>query len=264
VYAAENPTPSVESTIVVYKITDDNRDAWSGDARSGNASHEIRISGYNTTNERYEFVGNDADAESAGMQFGITIPKGSYVENAYITVKAVSFENPSSSGAMSIFMYDVGNISPFANGYLGDLLYLHPVHEQTIPWVAGTEGWTAGTLKNTPDLRSLIQTFIDRPDYMAGNYVGFVVTEGTIASGTYYGWEDYSAGTAATLTVRYSSLTLKSGDANGDGNINGTDYIMWVSNYGSRTMNGPSKGDFNQNGTVDGSDYILWLTNYGL
>jgi hypothetical protein len=52
------------------------------------------------------------------------------------------------------------------------------------------------------------------------------------------------------------------GDANGDGLVNGVDYVIWLNNYRVTTSEGPSKGDFNSNGVVDGVDYVIWLNNY--
>src|SRR3989344_2522561 len=106
---------------------------------------------------------------------------------------------------MDIHLYDVASANLFQDGFFGDLINHHPTYPQTVAWPAGTSGWTLDTLKTTPALESLVQTFIDRPDYVTGNYIGFVVTEGTIESGRYYGWKDYAAGAPATLTVTYST-----------------------------------------------------------
>ncbi|MFC1647240.1 right-handed parallel beta-helix repeat-containing protein [Patescibacteria group bacterium] len=59
-----------------------------------------------------------------------------------------------------------------------------------------------------------------------------------------------------------TETTAKTGDANGDGSVDGADYIIWLNHYG-QNVSGSTSGDFNNSGTVDGSDYILWLSNYG-
>ncbi|MBU0717453.1 MAG: hypothetical protein KJ749_04320, partial [Planctomycetes bacterium] len=100
-------------------------------------------------------------------------------------------------------MYDVSDTAPFVSGPFGDLLGHHATWPQTVAW-AEPNTWTAGTEHVTPDLTSLVQAFIDRPDYAPGNHIGFVITEGTIAAGRYYGWEDFAAGgVAPTLTIEY-------------------------------------------------------------
>ncbi len=200
--ASPTPTP-VGPTTVTYAIDANNRDAWSGDAHSGNQNHEVRINGYNSTNEPYEFVGNDADAETSAMEFGITIPQGVTIQNAYLTVKAGSFQSTSSTGALEVHLYDTPNAQPFVNGFFGDLIGHHPTYGSTVLWPANTT-WSNGALQNSSNLASLVQTFINRGDYVPGNYIGFVITKGTIEANKYYGWEDFFGGNPAKLTVTYN------------------------------------------------------------
>ncbi|MEZ6072276.1 MAG: pre-peptidase C-terminal domain-containing protein [Pirellulales bacterium] len=55
------------------------------------------------------------------------------------------------------------------------------------------------------------------------------------------------------------------GDGNGDGWVDGLDYLIWAGNYA--THPGPdgdiSDGDYNDDGWVDGLDYLMWAGNYG-
>ncbi|MCA9103136.1 MAG: PEP-CTERM sorting domain-containing protein [Planctomycetales bacterium] len=55
------------------------------------------------------------------------------------------------------------------------------------------------------------------------------------------------------------------GDGNGDGWIDGLDYLIWAGNYGTNpgADGDPSDGDYNDDGAVDGLDYLLWASNYG-
>jgi hypothetical protein len=52
------------------------------------------------------------------------------------------------------------------------------------------------------------------------------------------------------------------GDADGDGDVDYDDYIVWVNHYNQATGNGVSDADFNINGIVDGIDYSIWQSNY--
>jgi len=54
----------------------------------------------------------------------------------------------------------------------------------------------------------------------------------------------------------------KPGDANGDGKVDGLDYVIWLNHYG-QNLSGATVGDFNSDGKVDGLDYVVWLNNYG-
>lgn len=55
----------------------------------------------------------------------------------------------------------------------------------------------------------------------------------------------------------------KTGDGNGDGVVDGKDYVKWLNNYQRTTTAGASEGDYNNDGIVDGKDYVKWLNNYG-
>jgi len=52
-----------------------------------------------------------------------------------------------------------------------------------------------------------------------------------------------------------------SGDANGDGKVDGIDYVIWLSHY-NQYVSGAENGDFNGDNKVDGMDYVIWLQNY--
>lgn len=59
------------------------------------------------------------------------------------------------------------------------------------------------------------------------------------------------------------TLPSKNGDANGDGRVDGIDYVIWLNHYGQNVSGGVSQGDFDRNGKVDGIDYVVWLNNFG-
>jgi hypothetical protein len=59
-----------------------------------------------------------------------------------------------------------------------------------------------------------------------------------------------------------STCYLKHGDANGDGFVDGRDYVIWAGNYAKTVTRGPADGDFDGNGLVDGRDYVIWMKNY--
>lgn len=53
------------------------------------------------------------------------------------------------------------------------------------------------------------------------------------------------------------------GDADGDGTVGGTDYAIWLSNFGTHGVTPGLPGDFDGDGTVGGNDYAIWLKNFG-
>jgi hypothetical protein len=60
-----------------------------------------------------------------------------------------------------------------------------------------------------------------------------------------------------------ATLSVKSGDANGDNAVDETDYGIWLTHFGQTAGGGKTVGDFDGNGTVDGVDYVVWLNNFG-
>ena len=58
-----------------------------------------------------------------------------------------------------------------------------------------------------------------------------------------------------------STPSLLPGDADGDGDVDQTDYNIWRSNFASTGL-GASGGDFNLNGANDAPDYVIWRKNF--
>lgn len=56
--------------------------------------------------------------------------------------------------------------------------------------------------------------------------------------------------------------TCNTGDGNGDGKVDGFDYVLWWNNFNSN-LSGPVNGNFNCSGSVDGFDYVVWWNNFG-
>ena len=52
------------------------------------------------------------------------------------------------------------------------------------------------------------------------------------------------------------------GDANENGMVDGSDYMIWRQKYNSETTNKHKDGDFDGNGKVDGQDYWIWRESY--
>lgn len=64
------------------------------------------------------------------------------------------------------------------------------------------------------------------------------------------------------IIVGGSGIGGNEADANGDGRVDGLDYVVWINHYGAGTNLGKSAGDFNKDTNVDGLDYIVLLNNY--
>ena len=54
----------------------------------------------------------------------------------------------------------------------------------------------------------------------------------------------------------------KQGDADGDDDVDITDYSIWISKYDGSQPEPIYDPDFNNDGKVDGEDYVIWMINY--
>lgn len=64
-------------------------------------------------------------------------------------------------------------------------------------------------------------------------------------------------------TPNPTPIPAPKGDANGDGKVDESDYLIWSSYFGQSVTGGVSMGDFDKNGKVDGIDYVIWVNTYG-
>lgn len=65
--------------------------------------------------------------------------------------------------------------------------------------------------------------------------------------------------------ITVPALTLP-GDGNGDGTVDGLDYLLWAGAFGTVPTDppgSPANGDYNDDGAVDGLDYLVWAGNFG-
>lgn len=104
-----------------------------------------------------------------------------------------------------------------------------------------------------------------------GETTGLAVQDQTITSAD--SGVDVSGSLSSDINWAVGVLEIKAGsgsggggsspDANGDGKVDGLDYVIWLSNYNRSTTEGPRRGDFNVDGTVNGLDYVVWVNFYG-
>ena len=56
---------------------------------------------------------------------------------------------------------------------------------------------------------------------------------------------------------------LSSADFNGDGSVDGDDFLIWQSNFGTPTSAMRDDGDSDGDGDVDGDDFLAWQAQFG-
>jgi hypothetical protein len=64
--------------------------------------------------------------------------------------------------------------------------------------------------------------------------------------------------------VSFNDLNIPDvADANGDGTVNGADFLEWQRHVGAAEPSGPAQGDFNFDGAVDQKDLDVWKQQSG-
>lgn len=73
-----------------------------------------------------------------------------------------------------------------------------------------------------------------------------------------------------TGAVHFDNLTFRNlslpdvADANGDGTVDGGDFLIWQLNSGKPDATGPAEGDFNFDGAVNAADLDVWKQQNGV
>jgi hypothetical protein len=54
----------------------------------------------------------------------------------------------------------------------------------------------------------------------------------------------------------------QAGDFDGDGDVDGADFVAWQTNFPKATGAVLADGDADADGDVDGADFVVWQTNF--
>jgi hypothetical protein len=60
-----------------------------------------------------------------------------------------------------------------------------------------------------------------------------------------------------------ADATISAGDFDGDGDVDGDDFLVWQSSVGMSAGAMASDGDADGDGDVDGDDFLIWQSNFG-
>jgi len=138
------------------------------------------------------------------LRFELNIPP-----RATITSANIIFEATRSAGTTLptliklIDADDCGDINSFAPdqtnmSFTGDV----------VGWSVST--WTNGEMVISPDIATLVQAFIDRPGYEAGQYMGVIIPEHAVAAVVLRGAASFDCPTcnAPTLRITYGAPSI--------------------------------------------------------
>jgi hypothetical protein len=57
-------------------------------------------------------------------------------------------------------------------------------------------------------------------------------------------------------------MSSQPGDFDGDGDVDGADFVAWQTNFPKTSGATPAQGDADGDGDVDGADFVVWQTNF--
>jgi hypothetical protein len=82
-----------------------------------------------------------------------------------------------------------------------------------------------------------------------------------------FGYQTVAGIESITPSAADSTVDPIAGDGNGDGKVDGLDYLLWAGAFGDDPAadppGSPENGDYDGNGVVDGIDYLTWAGNFG-
>jgi hypothetical protein len=114
---------------------------------------------------------SDANKYQIGFQFPLNIPRGAVVTSARLEVEAQSAVGGGNNG-LRIYVAQQDTMAAFSTG-LPHLESRYSWSETSIDWMLNQ--WVASSRYQSPDISSLIQRVIARPDWSSGNYVGLML-----------------------------------------------------------------------------------------
>jgi PKD repeat protein/KaiC/GvpD/RAD55 family RecA-like ATPase len=172
------------STTVTYTIQSSEDDAWSKSDTVGP--------------DDVSFYLSKSDMK-AGVRWQINIPKGSTIESAHIEVRAraISLSGPK----CKIQVFDQDSTAPF------DVIFWNwPVVSSPTSW--NLPPFIIGEWYSSPELKNMVQTYVDRVGYQSGNYIGFCLSyqSGVELGHEVWAWDGDSQ-SAAKLEITYTPST---------------------------------------------------------
>ena len=76
-----------------------------------------------------------------------------------------------------------------------------------------------------------------------------------------FSYTDSTTGQSIVGDVRYVTGSTDDADFDGDGDVDGDDFLSWQAGFGA--AGGLAQGDANGSGNVDGVDFGIWEDQYG-
>ena len=153
---------------------------------------------------RHIEVANDRQRGRTGLRFVLPIPVAASISSARLFLKRFRNEEPQyamdwapAASTMQVQVFESPLLAQF------DPVHRHaPTEHGPMPgvWATSVKGYRVGEFDEvveSPELKTLVQHLIDKPDWAPGRAIGFLLSNDTIPDTDYADFTDSSAGAGA-------------------------------------------------------------------
>lgn len=168
-----SPTPTPSAPIQIEKrINSSQDDAGWGYPNGSSCSY--------ATNHREIYFGNCNGVPSwAGFRFtDLNVPRNANIIDAYIVFTVDGpYSNPVQ---VKFYGENTGFATPFDSSPIGN----RPTTTNSVTWMIN-ESWVVSQQKNSPSLKNIVQEIVNRPDWVSGSAMAFLVEDNGTAVNTH-------------------------------------------------------------------------------
>lgn len=205
---------------------------------SGNDDAEDKGGISNDTNDEVLNIG-ESDNDGAGyigLRFqNVSIPKNSIITNAYITFTSNANQGTNPSDTV---IYAEDSSSPSA--YNGTTLIRNRTKTSTSVSWSNIPDWSINGIYNTSNISSLVQSIINRNDWVSGNNIAFIIQNNTVNARRPARSYESPSNKTLRLTIEFTPLSLSINDITmqeGNSGYTTMNFTVTLSNDANATVN---------------------------
>ncbi len=144
-------------------------------AASSDDAEEYNTLAVTRSSTRLELTTSSTSVQTVGVRFpGLALPKNAAISKAYLQFKTAS----SSSDATSLTIQGQASDNTLTFGSTSGNISNRPRTAASVGWVPVP--WTvvgqAGLNQQSPDLTAIVQELVNRPSWVSGNAIAFIIT----------------------------------------------------------------------------------------
>ncbi len=170
-------------------------------AGTDDAEQDITAGTMNLTSSDLELTKDGTSDQLLGVRFtGVTIPQGAIITNAYMQF---TVDEVNTTGDVNVLIGVENTDNPLTMATFDfDIYHRIMNYGDTLIWKPGpfTTVGDAGTDQRTPDLKKLLQSIVNRPNWKSGNAVLFTMIDPASAN-----IPGYTANTAKRVAQAYEN-----------------------------------------------------------